>query len=73
MPHISNASVVVAFQQGVRDEKMLENLATHDVQNVSELFSLADKCTTVTPTFYKNKIFVQIGVHIKMHIKLLYL
>jgi hypothetical protein len=51
MPHISNASVVVAFQQGVRDEKMLENLATHDVQNVSELFSLADKCTTVTPTF----------------------
>jgi hypothetical protein len=25
---------------------------------------------SVTPTFYKNKIFVQIGVHIKMHIKL---
>jgi hypothetical protein len=25
---------------------------------------------TVTPTFYKNKKFVQIGVHIKMHIKL---
>jgi hypothetical protein len=24
----------------------------------------------VTPTFYKNKIFVHIGVHIKMHIKL---
>jgi hypothetical protein len=24
----------------------------------------------VTPTFYKNKNFVQIGVHIKMHIKL---
>jgi hypothetical protein len=24
----------------------------------------------ITPTFYKNKIFVQIGVHIKMHIKL---
>jgi hypothetical protein len=28
----------------VRDEKMLEKLATHDVQDVSELFSLADKC-----------------------------
>jgi hypothetical protein len=27
----------------------------------------------VTPTFYKNKFFVQIGVHIKMYIKLLYL
>jgi hypothetical protein len=25
---------------------------------------------TVTPTFYKNKNFVPIGVHIKMHIKL---
>jgi transposase InsO family protein len=24
----------------------------------------------VTPTFYKNNFFVQIGVHIKMHIKL---
>jgi hypothetical protein len=23
----------------------------------------------VTPTFYRNKIFVQMGVHIKMHIK----
>jgi hypothetical protein len=25
---------------------------------------------SITPTFYKNKIFVHIGVHIKMHIKL---
>jgi hypothetical protein len=25
---------------------------------------------SITPTFYKNKIFVQIGVHIKMCIKL---
>jgi hypothetical protein len=43
IPHISNASVVVAFCQGVRDEKMLEKLATHDVQDVFALFSLADK------------------------------
>jgi hypothetical protein len=28
----------------VRDEKMLEKLATHDVQDVSELFNLVDKC-----------------------------
>jgi hypothetical protein len=42
--HISNASVVVTFHQGVRDEKMLEKLATHDIQDVSALFSLADKC-----------------------------
>jgi hypothetical protein len=26
------------------DEKMLEKLAAHDVQDISELFSLADKC-----------------------------
>jgi hypothetical protein len=35
---------VVVFHQGVRDEKMLEKLATHDIQDVTELFSLADKC-----------------------------
>jgi transposase InsO family protein len=28
------------------------------------------KLHSVTPTFYKNKNYVQIGVHIKMHIKL---
>jgi hypothetical protein len=44
IPCISNASVVVAFQQGVRDEKMLEKLATHEVKDVSELFNLANKC-----------------------------
>jgi hypothetical protein len=44
IPRISNASVVVAFHQGVRDEKMLEKLTTHDVQDVFTLFSLADKC-----------------------------
>jgi hypothetical protein len=36
--------VVVAFCQGVRDEKMLEKLATHDIQDIFALFSLADKC-----------------------------
>jgi hypothetical protein len=44
IPRISNASVVVAFQQGMKDKKMLEKLATHDVQDISELFILADKC-----------------------------
>jgi hypothetical protein len=28
----------------VRDEKMLEKLITHDIQDVIELFSLVDKC-----------------------------
>jgi len=28
----------------VRDEKMLEKLATHEVESISTLFSLADKC-----------------------------
>jgi hypothetical protein len=43
-PHISNASVVVAFRQGMRHEKMLEKLATHEVEDVFELFSWVDKC-----------------------------
>jgi hypothetical protein len=44
IPHISNAFVVVAFHQGVRDKKMLEKLTTYDIQDATELFSLADKC-----------------------------
>jgi hypothetical protein len=48
IPHISNAFVVVTFRQCVRDEKMLNKLATHDVKDVSELFSLVDKCTSHT-------------------------
>jgi hypothetical protein len=43
IPRISNAFVVIAFRQGVRDEEMLEKLTTHDVQDMSALFSLADK------------------------------
>jgi hypothetical protein len=44
IPRISSASVVVAFRQGVRDEKVLEKLTTHDIQDVTELFNLSDKC-----------------------------
>jgi hypothetical protein len=48
IPRISDASIITAFRQGVRDEKMLEKLATHDVETVPTLFALADKCTRVT-------------------------
>ena len=44
IPRISDASIITAFCQGVRDEKMLEKLATHEVESVTTLFSLADKC-----------------------------
>jgi hypothetical protein len=44
IPCISDASIITAFRQGVRDEKMLEKLATHDVETISTLFALADKC-----------------------------
>jgi hypothetical protein len=44
IPRISDASIITAFHQGVHDEKMLEKLATHDVETVSTLFALADKC-----------------------------
>jgi hypothetical protein len=44
IPHISDASIITAFRQGVHDEKMLEKLATHDVETVPTLFALADKC-----------------------------
>jgi hypothetical protein len=44
IPRISDASIITAFRQGVRDEKMLEKLATHDVETVTTLFALVDKC-----------------------------
>jgi hypothetical protein len=49
IPRIFNASVVVTFHQGVRDEKMLKKLTTHDIQDVAELFSLVDKCDRAVP------------------------
>jgi hypothetical protein len=48
IPCISNASIVFAFHHGVRDEKILEKLTTHDIQDVTELFSLANECARVT-------------------------
>jgi hypothetical protein len=44
IPRIFDASIITAFRQGVRDEKMLEKLATHDVETVPTLFALTDKC-----------------------------
>jgi hypothetical protein len=48
IPRISDASIITAFRQEVRDEKMLEKLATHDVETVPTLFALADKCARAT-------------------------
>jgi hypothetical protein len=47
IPRISDASIITAFRQGVRDEKMLEKLAPHQVETVTTLFALADKCARV--------------------------
>ncbi|KAJ1255317.1 hypothetical protein BS78_K264600 [Paspalum vaginatum] len=44
IPRISDVSIITAFRQGVRDEKMLEKLATRQVQDVATLYALADKC-----------------------------
>jgi hypothetical protein len=44
IPRISDASIITAFRQGVHDEKMLKKLATHQVETVTTLFALADKC-----------------------------
>jgi hypothetical protein len=44
IPRVSDASIITAFRQGVRDEKMLEKLATYNMETVTTLFALADKC-----------------------------
>jgi hypothetical protein len=48
IPRISNTSVVIAFRQGVRDEEMLEKLATHHIHDIAELFTMVDKCARAT-------------------------
>jgi hypothetical protein len=50
MPYISNASVVVAFCQGVRAKKMLVKLTTHNIQDVTELGAATTTTTTRTTT-----------------------
>jgi hypothetical protein len=45
---MSNASVVVAFHQGVSDDKMLEKLTMRNIKDAAELFSLVDKCPRAT-------------------------
>jgi hypothetical protein len=44
IPRIFDASIIIAFHQGVRDENMLEKLVTHHVETITTLFALADKC-----------------------------
>jgi hypothetical protein len=44
IPRVYDASIITAFRQGVRDEKMLEKLATHDMETITTLFALVDKC-----------------------------
>jgi hypothetical protein len=44
IPRVSDASIITAFRQGVRDEKMLEKLATHDVETFTTLFAGAYNC-----------------------------
>ena len=44
IPRVAPHAVIVAFRQGVRDERMLEKLGTHKIETTAELFALADKC-----------------------------
>jgi hypothetical protein len=48
IPRNYDASIITAFRQGVRDKKMLKKLATNDVETVTMLFTLADKCARAT-------------------------
>jgi hypothetical protein len=48
IPCISDVSVITAFCEGIRDEKMLEKLVTDDVESVTMVFALADKYARAT-------------------------
>jgi hypothetical protein len=55
IPRISDASIITTFRQGVRDEKMLEKLATHDVETIPALFTLADKCARAAEAMHGTR------------------
>jgi hypothetical protein len=45
---ITLAFIIVVFHQGTRDKKMLEKLATRNVQDAGDIFTLAGKCARAT-------------------------
>lgn len=44
IPRITSSLVVNAFCQAMRDGKMLQKIAIHNIQDVEELLTLPDKC-----------------------------
>ena len=44
IPYISPATVIMAFSEGVTNKQLVGKLETHNVETVSELFTLVDKC-----------------------------
>lgn len=44
IPCVKEASVIAIFHQNVRNTRMREKLAIHDVQTTRELWEMADKC-----------------------------
>ena len=44
IPRITPHTVIIAFWQGVHDERLLEKLGTHEVETTVKLFALAEKC-----------------------------
>ena len=44
IPRISPDAVIMAFSEGVTNKWLVGKLETHNVETISELFALADKC-----------------------------
>ncbi|XP_062188849.1 uncharacterized protein LOC133892135 [Phragmites australis] len=43
IPRITGESMVIEFKRGVKDQKMVEKLATRVIRNTTELFELVNK------------------------------
>jgi hypothetical protein len=69
--HLSGLNMELLCQDFTMDDAECETLVSSAFDAAQDFVSSYDSASlVVTPTFYKNKNFVQIGVHIKMHIKL---
>ena len=44
IPCISLAAIIMTFSEGVTNKRLVGKMETHNVETVSELFALADKC-----------------------------
>jgi hypothetical protein len=66
----TGANIIEHILQVISEYGMTSKVSSITLDNASANACALTQLVPITPTFYKNIFFLQIGVHIKMHIKL---